>query len=244
MYNEAYEKSQGRVLRLPSNETLRARLKEKHLEYLKRREQSRRKNQVPGYGVLIGKDGGLLDAHYKETLFATLLKEGMVRTTRVYQKLKHEFRGYIDDEIFYNAVQVLSDYVYTGGSHTSGGSGFMDRAIFNELLNETEHIRLPKDLRLVRQLRKKYHEYLGRIYDHKQHPELRVRKEILERDAYKARIIDVLQTNGMVDVLELAEQLERDYAGNFRYKEYMQAAAVIRNYCQMDGELVIGGTGL
>ncbi len=54
----------------------------------------------------------------------------------------------------------------------------------------------------------------------------------------------MLQTNGMVDVLELAEQLERDYAGNFRYKEYMQAAAVIRNYCQMDGELVIGGTGL
>ena len=244
MYNDSYEKSQGKILRLPGNEKLRTRLREKHLEYLKRRDEFKRKNQVPGFGVLIGKDRTLLDAHYKEILFATMLKEGMVRTTRVYQKLKREFLGYIDDEIFYNAVQVLSDYVYTGGSHTSGGSGFMDRVIFNELLNETEHIRLPKDLRLVRQLRKKYHEYLGRIFDHKQHPELRVRKSILERDAYKARIIDVLQTNGMVDVLELADQLERDCAGNFRYKEYMQAAAVIRNYCQMDGELVVGGTGL
>ena len=244
MYNEAYEKSQGKILRLPDNETLRARLRDKHSEYLQRREELKRKNQVPGYGVLIGHDRNLLDAHYKEALFTTILKEGMVRTTRVYQRLKREFRGYVEDDIFYNAVQVLTDYVFTGGSHTSGGSGFMDRAIFNELLSDTEHIRLPRDLRLVRQLRKKYHEYLGRIVDHQQHPELKVRKETLERDAYKARIIDVLRTDGMVDVLELAQQLERDYAEGFRYKEFMQAAAVIRNYCQMDGELVVGGTGL
>ena len=71
-----------------------------------------------------------------------------------------------------------------------------------------------------------------------------VKKETLERDAYKARIIDVLQNTGTVDVVELATQLERDYAGKFRYKEYMQAAAVVRNYCQADGEMVAGGTGL
>jgi hypothetical protein len=244
MYNDAYEKSQGKILRLPNNEKLRARLKEKHLEYYQRREEYKRKNHIPGYGVLIGNDKTLLDAHYKEALFFTLLREGVVRTTRVYQQLKKEFRGFVDDVVYFNAVQVLSDYVFTGGSYTSGGSGFMDRAIFNELLSDTEHIRLPRDLRLVRQLRKKYHEYLGRIVDHKQHPELPVRKGILVRDAYKARILDVLQSNGSVDVLELAEELERDYAGKFNYKEYMQAAAVVRNYCQMDGELLIGGTGL
>ncbi len=244
MVNEPYQKSQGRILRLPGNEKLRARLKEKHAEYHRRCEEFKSRNYVAGYGVLIGNDKTLLDAHYKEVLFATLLREGLVRTTRVYQKLKKEFRGFIDDVVFYNAVQVLSDYVCTGGSYTSGGSGFMDKVIFNELLTDTDHIRLPKDLRLVRQLRKKYHEYLGRIVDHKQHPELPVRKETLERDAYKARIIDVLQHNGTVDVVGLAEELERDYAGNFKYKEYMQAAAVVRNYCQMDGELVVGGTGL
>lgn len=244
MNNQAYEKSQGRILRLPASEQLKQRLKEKHLEYHSRREELKRKNSVAGYGVLIGENKGLLDAHYKEALFATLLKEGLVRTTRVYQRLKHEFRGYIDDVVFHNAVQVLSDYVSTGGSYTSGGSGFMDRKIFNELLSDTDEIRLPKDLRLARQLRKKYHEYLGRIVDHKQHPELPVTREKLERDAYKARIIDVLRTEGLVDVVGLAEELEKRYAGGFKYKEFMQAAAVVRNYCQADGEHLVGGTGL
>src|SRR6056300_1675690 len=194
MNNMAYEQSQGRILRLPANEALRDRLKEKHLEYHKRKNKFMRKHRVEGYGVLIGNDKTLLDAHYKEALFGTLLKEGMVRTTRAYQRLKQTFHGYIDDNVFHNAVQVLSDYVSTGGSYTSGGSGFMDKRIFNNLQSDTDQIRLPKDLRLARQLRKKYHEYLGRITDHKQHPELPVQRAALERDAYKARIIDVLRS--------------------------------------------------
>lgn len=244
MENKILEKSQGKILRLPANETLRERLKEKHLEYHKRRKEFMRKNQVDGYGVVIGTDNTLLDAHYKEVLFATLLKNGMVRTTRVYQQLKRMFHGYVNDAIFHNAVQVLSDYVGTGGSLTSGGSGFLDKKIFHHLLSDTDQIRLPKDLRLARQLRKKYHEYLGRIVDHKQHPELPVQKKALERDAYKARIIDVLRSDGEVDVVSLAEELELKYAGNFQYKQFMQAAAVVRSYCQTGGEDMVGGTGL
>jgi|GEM_PF-4969222 len=244
MNNIAYEQSQGRILRLPKNETLRKRLKEKHLEYHNRKEEFMRKNRVEGYGVVIGNDNMLLDAHYKEALFGTLLKEGMVRTTRAYQRLKQTFHGYVDDSVFHNAVQVLSDYVSTGGSCTSGGSGFMDRRIFNDLLSDTDQIRLPKDLRLVRQLRKKYHEYLGRITDHRQHPELPVKRSALERDAYKARIIDALRSHGSVDVVGLAEELEKKYAKNFKFQQFMQAAAVVRNYCQAGGQNVVGGTGL
>jgi hypothetical protein len=244
MSNIAYEGSQGRILRLPENETLRERLKEKHLEYHKRKKAFMRKNRVAGYGVLVGNDNTLLDAHYKEALFGTLLKEGMVRTTRAYQRLKQTFHGYVDDSVFYNAVQVLSDYVSTGGSYTSGGSGFMDKKIFNDLLSDTDQIRLPKDLRLARQLRKKYHEYLGRITDHRQHPELPVKRSALERDAYKARIIDVLRNHGSVDVVSLAGELEQKYANNFKYKQFMQAAAVVRSYCQTGGQNAVGGTGL
>jgi hypothetical protein len=244
MKNRLYDHTHGKILRLPANETLRQRLKEKHLEYHRRRTEFMRKNRVDGYGVLIGSDDRLLDAHYKEELFATLLKHGMVRTTRAYQQLKKTFNGYVNDSIFNNAVQVLSDYVSTGGSYTSGGSGFLDKKIFHDLLGDTEQIRLPKDLRLARQLRKKYHEYLGRITDHKQHPELRVKKTSLERDAYKARIIDVLRSEGSVDIVSLAEELEKRYASNFKYKQFMQAASVVRSYCQGGGQGVVGGTGL
>ena len=69
MVNEPYEKSQGRILRLPGNEKLRARLKEKHAEYHRRCEEFKSRNYVAGYGVLIGNDKTLLDAHYKEVLF-------------------------------------------------------------------------------------------------------------------------------------------------------------------------------
>ena len=65
MNNQAYEKSQGRILRLPASEQLKQRLKEKNLEYHRRREELKRKNIVEGYGVLIGENKGLLDAHYK-----------------------------------------------------------------------------------------------------------------------------------------------------------------------------------
>jgi len=244
MKNKLCGEFHGKILRLPANETLRKRLKEKHREYEKRRSEFMRKNRVDGYGVLIGSDDTLLDAHYKEALFATLLKDGMVRTTRAYQQLKKTFNGYMNDVIFNNAVQVLSDYVNTGGSYTSGGSGFLDKKIFNDLLSDTDQIRLPKDLRLARQLRKKYHEYLGRITDHKQHPELPVKKTSLERDAYKARIIDVLRNKGSVDVVSLAEELESRYANSFKYNQFMQAAAVVRSYCQDGGQGVVGGTGL
>ena len=235
---------QGRILRLPENETLRQRLRKKHREYQKRKQIFMRKHRVDGYGVVIGTDDSLLDTLYKEALLATLLKDGMLRTTRVYQCLKQTFHGYIDEAVFYNAVQVVSDYIGTGGSYTSGGSGFLDKNVFNDLLGETQQIRLPKNIRLARNLRKKYHEYLGRITDHQQHPELPAKKSALVRDAYKARIIDALRTRGIVDVVSLAEELEREYTGKFQYKQFMQAAAVVRSYCQDGGEAVVGGTGL
>ena len=70
------EQSPGKILRLPANETMRGRLQEKHLEYNRRRKELMRKNQVNGYGVVIGSDDNLLDAHYKEVLFGMLLKNG------------------------------------------------------------------------------------------------------------------------------------------------------------------------
>ena len=68
MKQDYYERSQGKILRLPASDTLRQRLQEKHQEYHKRRTDFMRKNRVDGYGVLIGNDDTLLDAHYKEAM--------------------------------------------------------------------------------------------------------------------------------------------------------------------------------
>lgn len=244
MDTKKYDYAKKRVFRLPDEEAIRRRLEEKCQEYDRRRQRYIRKHQVDGYGVLIGNDTRLLDAHYKLALFGALLDEGIVRTTDIYARLKRTFHGYIDDIMFHNAVQVLSDYLSTGGTNTSGGSGFIDKKVFFKVLDGAGEIRLPHDSALNRKLRKKYHEYLGRIAEHDQHPEMQTDRSVLERDAYKAHIIDTLRQRGSVDIETMAFELEEKFKGRFRYRHFLQAAAVIRNYCQNDHQRVVGGTGL
>jgi len=234
----------GRVLRLPSHKEVRDRLVEKLNEYRRRRLRYVRENHIAGYGVLIGKDKDLLDAHYKETLFAALLKDRVMKVGKVYQKIKSDFRGFIDDALFHNAFQVLSDYLNTGGSNTSGGSGFLNHKMFSELLSESNLIMLPRDPGLNRQLQRKYHEYLGRLMDHELHPDAPVDEDSLIRDTYKANIIDVLRHQGSVDIRSMGEELAEKEKGEFCYKKFMQAADVVRNYCHERGRRLIGGTGL
>ncbi len=244
MDTKKYDYAKKRIFKLPNEDAIRQRLEEKCLEYDRRRARYVSEHQVDGYGVLIGDDKTLLDAHYKLALFGALLDDGVVRTSEIYRKMKKTFHGYIDDLMFHNAVQVLSDYLSTGGSNTSGGSGFLDRKIFFNVLQGADEIRLPRNSKLNRKLRKKYHEYLGRIADHDQHPDLPSDRSVLERDAYKAHIIDTLRQRGSVDIETMALELEEKFKGRFRYRHFLQAAAVVRSYCQGSGESVVGGTGL
>lgn len=234
----------GRILRLPVHKEIRTRLMEKLTEYRRRRLRYVRKNQVAGYGVLVGTDKDLLDAHYKETLFSALLEDRVLRVGKIYQKLKSDFKGFMDDALFNNAFQVLSDYLDTGGSNTSGGSGFLNQRMFQELLSDDNQIRLPRNPRLNQQLLAKYHEYLGRIMDHELYPDLPVSINSLTCDTYKANIIDVMRHQGMVDVRMLGEELLKKEGDQFHYQQFMQAVGVVRNYCMDGGQRLPGGSGL
>ena len=234
----------GRVLRLPGQVEVRDRLAEKLAEYRRRRYRYVHQNQIEGLGVLVGNDKTLLDAHYKETLFSILLRERVLKVGRVYHQIKREFRGFIDDALFHNAIQVLGDYLKTGGSNTSGGSGFLNEKMLHGLLDEHRQIEMPTDIHFRKQLRRKYHEYLGRIMDHELHPHEPANEETLARDAYKARIIDLLQQNEVVDIPDLAEELEEKEAGKFRQQQFLQAVSVIQSYCTQNMQRLNGGTGL
>lgn len=245
MKHRDYEYAKTRVFRLPDEDIIRQRLQQKLVEYQSRRKRYIQHHQVAGFGVIIGnEDQTLLDAYYKEVLFSALLKKNIVHTQEVYHFLREKFHGRVNDMLFHNAVQVLGDYLNTGGSNTSGGSGFLDKKVFHKILHNEDQIRLPHDAELNRRLRKKYHEYLGRIADHEQHPEIHADRSILERDAYKAHIIDTLRHRGSVDIESMAVELEDRFGKQFRYQHFMQAAAVVRNYCQSGGSDVVGGTGL
>ena len=82
------------------------------------------------------------------------------------------------------------------------------------------------------------------VADHEQHPEIPADRSVLERDAYKAHIIDTLRHRGYVDIENMAAELEKRFGGRFRYRHFMQAAAVVRSYCQNGGADLTGGTGL
>ncbi len=234
----------GRILRLPAHKEIRGRLMEKLAEYRRRRLRYVRENQTVDYGVLVGTDKNLLDAHYKETLFSTLLEERVLKVGKVYQRIKSDFRGFMDDALFNNAIQVLSDYLYTGGSNTSGGSGFLNRKMFQELLVDNNQIQLPRDSRLNQKLLAKYHEYLGRIMDSELHPDLQVDKSSLVCDTYKAGIINVMRHQGSVDVRMLAEEFRKKEGKKFQYRQFMQAVEVVRNYCVDGGQRSASGAGL
>jgi len=234
----------GRILRLPGQTEVRDRLAEKLIEYQRRRQRYLQQNQIAGLGVLVGDDKALLDAHYKETLFSILLKERVLKVGRVYHQLKHEFRGFMDDALFHNAIQVLGDYVRTGGSNTSGGSGFLNEKMLHKLLGEGRQIEIPENQGLRKLLKRKYHEYLGRMMDHELHPDEPANEEALVRDAYKARIIDLLQQDGVVDIPDLAAELEENEADKFRQQSFLQAVSVVQSYCTQNMRQLSGGTGL
>jgi len=234
----------NRVLRLPGQKEVRERLSEKLVEYQRRRRRYLHDNEIAGLGVLVGNDKTLLDAHYKETLFSILLKERVLKVGRVYQQLKHEFRGFIDDALFHNAIQVLGDYLRTGGSNTSGGSGFLNEKMLQKLLGEGRHIEIPEDLALRQQLKRKYHEYLGRMMDHELHPDAPVNEDGLIRDAYKALIIDLLQEDGMVDIPDLAAEIKDKEGDGFHQPQFLQAVSVVQSYCIGNMRQISGGSGL
>ena len=63
------------------------------------------------------------DTNYKIEFLQRLLTDGEVDPNKLMQELKEKY-GRLDMESFNNARGVIEDYVWTGGKHVHGGTGF------------------------------------------------------------------------------------------------------------------------
>jgi len=230
------------VLRLPRNREVMLRMQEKLTEYTRRKNHYMGKHSVDGYGVLIGENSSLLDSIYKEEILKILIKKGSANIKTIYDDMFKRFKGYVDDDLYANAVRVIEDYLRTGGSNTSGGSGFLTDDLFENLLKDQDVIMLPKDDVLNAKLKKKYHEYLGRIVERQHQSDTSLDMAALKRDGYKARILEILRKDGTVTCTDLAKKVHAEEGNAFSKLEFCRAAAVIRSYCKQGGK-VKGGTG-
>ncbi len=212
---------------LPDIPALKERLAGKLEEYKKRIERYKREYAVNSVGVVLDRNGNLLDAIYKSSIVEALLKHGKVNIGELREKLKRDFNGYILDDQFTNAVSVIDDYLRTGGLHTKGTSKFFNADMFESMLGKAGKIELPADPTIVSRLRKKYHEYLGRIVDHQRSVDRTVDLGAMKRDRYKTRIIDELQEHKRVDLHDLIEKLVKEEGGTFDRLEFYMASARI-----------------
>lgn len=244
MFHDALTEALDITLRLPSLPQFRRRLSEKQLEYEARKQKYLDQNRVTGLGVVFAQQTPLMDAVYKAALSEAILLHGEVRARDVYERLKREFGGHTDDEAFTNAVRVLYDYMTAGGGNSTGGTGFLTDPLFHDLLRDHDALVWPEDPARQRQLRKKYHEYLGRQVERERNPETSQDRSALLRDGYKARIIESLRHAGRLSLTAHAEELIAEEGERFNRVEYFRAAAVIRSYLTDGGGAAVGGTGL
>lgn len=212
---------------LPDVPALITRLKLKLEEYQKRIEKYKREYAVDSVGIVVDRDDNLLDAIYKHAIVKALLDDGKVNMDTLRAKLKRDFKGYMLDDLFTNAVSVIDDYLRTGGAFTSGASQFFNKDMFESILKETSRVDLPEDKRIQQHLRKKYHEYLGRIQDYKRSPTKTLDPGAHKRDHYQVRIIEELQNNNFVDLNNVIKDLTVSEGKDFNKLEFYRASARI-----------------
>lgn len=219
---------------LPDVPALKKRLGDKLEEYRKRIEKYKRDYAVASAGIVVDRDGNLLDAIYKHSIVDALLKEGKVNIGALRERLKQDCNGYLLDDQFINAVSVIDDYLGTGGAHTTGASKFFNEELFESILDESGRMDLPEDPVIRRRLRKKYHEYLGRILDYQRSTEKTLDRGAHKRDHYKARIIEELQDKERADLHDVIKNLAESEHTGFDRLEFYRASARIHELLDPD----------
>ena len=212
---------------LPDVPALVTRLKHKLEEYQQRIEKYKRDYSVDSVGVVVDRNDNLLDAIYKHSIVKALLDDGKVNIGALREQLKRDFKGYMLDDVFTNAVSVIDDYLRTGGAHTTGASKFFNKEMFESILNESGRVALPDDKNIQQRLRKKYHEYLGRIQDYKRSVDKTLDPGAYKREHYKVRIIEELQDKAFVDLNDVIKNLTKSEGAGFDRLEFYRASARI-----------------
>jgi len=219
---------------LPEVPALIIRLKHKLEEYQKRIEKYKRDYAVDSVGIVVDRDDNLLDAIYKHAIVKTLLDDGKVNIGTLRAKLKREFKGYMLDDLFTNAVSVIDDYLRTGGAYTTGASQFFNKDMFEAILKESSRVDLPEDKNIRQHLRKKYHEYLGRIQDYKRSTDKTLDPGAHKRDHYQVRIIEELQNKSTIDLNDVIKDLTASEGDGFNKLEFYRASARIHELLDPD----------
>jgi hypothetical protein len=202
---------------------LKQRLLQKLDEYNKRIKKYKKKYQAKKFGIVIDRDSNILDALYKREIVRPLLETGKADLKNIQETLTEEFNGYIEEDLFSNAISVISDYITTGGRHTYGGSGFFTDEMFRHLLKQSTVLDYPRpaDQRVF--LQKKYYEYVGRNVVYEQRVETTADHAAMKRNRYKIRILSDLQEQKRVYVEELAEDLQIKEGRGFDKMEFYNA---------------------
>lgn len=219
---------------LPDVPALKTRLQHKLGEYQKRIEKYKREYVVDSVGIVVDRDDNLLDAIYKKSIVKALLDDGKVNISELRERLKRDFKGYLLDDLFTNAVNVIDDYLRTGGAHTTGASKFFNNELFESILEESGRIELPGDNKIRQRLRRKYHEYLGRILDHERSTDKTLDRGSNKRDHYKVRILEDLQKKSFVDLHAVIKDLAGTERNGFDKFEFYRACARIHELLDPD----------
>jgi hypothetical protein len=212
---------------MPDVPALTNRLKHKLEEYQQRIEKYKREYAVDSVGIVVDRDDNLLDAIYKHAIVKVLLDDGKVNIGTLRTRLKRDFKGYMLDDVFTNAVNVIDDYLRTGGAFTTGASQFFNKDMFESILKESSRVDLPLDKNIRQHLRKKYHEYLGRIQDYKRSADKTFDPGAHKRDHYQVRIIEELQNRNTVDLNDVIKDLTEAEGDGFNKLEFYRASARI-----------------
>ncbi len=214
---------QNRSIHLPNIPELRHRLSEKLFEYRDRVERLKKMYREEKTGVVIDRDNNLLDAIYKAEIVSELFNKQNVSIGELYDMLQSQFKGYVSDDIFLNAISVIDDYLRTGGIHTEGGTVFFTNELLNKLLEEEAILEYPKDAILRAQLQSKYHEYVGKNVDFEQSSESTIDRAAMKRNSYKIRLLSELRKNGRLIVKELVQEITNEEGKTFDRLEFYNA---------------------
>ena len=211
------------VLSLPDIPELRTRLQEKLDEYNSRIEKYKKKYQVKKLGIVLDRDSNMLDAIYKSEIAASLLNSGKADIREIYDSLRNEFNEYISEDMFANAISVISDYINTGGKHTYGGSGFFTDKMFKELLEASAALEYPDSEKQRAVLQEKYYEYVGRNVIYQEKADTTADHAAMKRNGYKMKILSRLQEKHRLFVDELAKTLKEEEGKGFDKMEFYNA---------------------
>ena len=160
---------------------------------------------------------------YKSEIVRPLIETGKADLKKIKEAISEEFNGYIEDDLFSNAISVISDYVSTGGRHTYGGSGFFTDEMFRQLLKQSTVLEYPRSAEQRVYLQKKYYEYVGKNVVFEQKADTTADHAAMKRNRYKIRILGDLQEKKSLFVEELADELQQKEDRGFDKMEFYNA---------------------